>query len=61
MNLGNADIYWDLQMETITNKIGKFARKDEERLLHHVDVEAIQLFDNSELLRRLLKKPFGLV
>jgi len=43
-------------METVTNKIGKFAKKAEERLLHHVNVEAIQLFDNSELLRRLKKK-----
>jgi hypothetical protein len=34
-------------MEMVTNETGKFARKQEERLLHHVDVEAIQLFDNS--------------
>ena len=39
-------------METVTNEIGKFAKKREERLPHHVNVEAIQLLDNSELLRR---------
>ena len=33
-----------------------FAKKHEERLLHHVDVEAIQLLDNSELVRRLKEK-----
>jgi hypothetical protein len=40
-------------MEMVTNEIGKFAMKHEERRLHHVDVEAIQLLDNSELVRRL--------
>jgi len=28
----------DLQMETVTNEIGKFAKKHEEWLLHHVNV-----------------------
>jgi len=42
-------------MEIVTNEIGKFAKKHEERLLHHVNVEAIQLLDNSELVRRLKK------
>jgi len=49
-------------MEMVTNEIGKFAKKHEERL-HHVNVEAIQLLDNSELVRRLKggKKSFELV
>jgi len=48
-------------MGMITNEIEKFAKKHEERLLHHVNVEAIQLLDNSELVRRLKrKKPFEL-
>ena len=34
----------------VTNAIGKLARKHEKRLLHHVNVEAIQLPDNSELV-----------
>jgi hypothetical protein len=42
-------------MEMATNEFGKFAKKHEERLLHHVNVEAIQLRDNSELVRRLKK------
>jgi len=42
-------------MEMVTTEIGKFAKKHEERLLHHVNVEAIQLIDNSELGRRLNK------
>ena len=52
----NADLRRDLQMEMVTNEIDKFAKKREERVLHHVNVEAIQLLDNSELVRRLKKK-----
>ena len=39
----------------VTNEIGKFAKKHEERL-HQVNVEAIQLLDNGELVRRLERK-----
>ena len=42
-------------MEMVTNEIGKFAKKHEERLLDHINVEAIQLLDNSEVVRRLKK------
>jgi hypothetical protein len=49
----NADLHRDLQMELITIEIGKFAKKQEERLLQHVNVEAIQLLDNSKLVQRL--------
>jgi hypothetical protein len=48
----NADLHRDLQMDMVTNEIGKFAKKDDERLLHHLNVEAIQLLDNSELVRK---------
>ena len=48
-------------MEMVKNEVRKFAKKDEERLLHHVNVEAIQLLDDSELVRRLKKKTFELV
>jgi hypothetical protein len=51
----NTDLHRDLQMGKVTNEIGKFAKKHEERLLHHVQVEAIQLLDKSELVRRLKK------
>jgi len=37
----------------VANEIGKYAKKHEEMLLHHVDVEATQLLDNSELVRRI--------
>jgi hypothetical protein len=51
-----------LKMEMVKAEIRRFARKHEERLLHHDNVEAIQLLDNSELLRRLKRtKPFELV
>jgi hypothetical protein len=49
-------------MEMVTNEFGKFAKKRKERLLHHVNVEAIQLLDNSEQMRRLKReKLFELV
>jgi hypothetical protein len=55
----NADLHRDLRMEMVTAEIKRFARKHEERLHHHDNVEAIQLLDNSELLRRLNRtKPF---
>jgi hypothetical protein len=47
-------------MEMVTNEIENFAKKHEGRLLHHVNVEAIHLLDNSEpVLRLKRKKPFG--
>jgi hypothetical protein len=59
--LGSLDLHRDLKMEMVTAEIKRFARKLEERLHHHDNVEAIQLLDNSELLRRLKRtKPFEL-
>jgi hypothetical protein len=49
----NVDLHRDLKMEMVTAEIKRFARKHEERLHHHDNVEAIQLLDNTELLRRL--------
>ena len=40
-------------MDMVKAEIRRFARKHEERLLHHSNVDAIHLLDNSELLRRL--------
>jgi thiazole synthase ThiGH ThiG subunit len=49
-------------MEMVTTAIRRFARKHEERLHQHVNVEAIQLLDNSALLRWLKRtKLFELV
>jgi hypothetical protein len=39
-------------MQIVTAEFERFARKHKKRLLHHVNVEAIQLLDNSKLLRR---------
>ena len=52
----NTNLHRDLQMEMVTNEIGKFAKKHEERLLHHVNFEVIQVLNDSELVRRLKKK-----
>jgi len=50
-------------MEMVTNEIGNFAKKHDDRILQHVNVEEIQLLDNSELVRRFKtkKKPSKLV
>jgi hypothetical protein len=58
----NADLHRDLRIEMVMAEVRRVARKHEERLLHHDNVEAIQLLDNSELIRRLRRtKPFELV
>jgi hypothetical protein len=45
----------------VTAEIKRFARKQEERLHRHDNVEAIPLLDTSALLRRLKRiKPFEL-
>ena len=58
----NPDLYRDLKMEMVTAEIRRFAGKHEERLLHHYNVEVLQLLYNSELLLRLKRtKTFELV
>jgi hypothetical protein len=52
----NANLHRGLQLEMVTNEIKNFAKKHEERLLHHIIVEVIQLLDNSGLVRRLKRK-----
>jgi hypothetical protein len=59
--IGNADLLRDLNMEIVTAAMRRFARKHKERLLQHDNVQAIQLLDDSELLRRLQRtKPADL-
>jgi len=43
-------------MEMATNEIRKFAKKNEERLFHQVNVKAIQLVDNSVLIEVKVKQ-----
>lgn len=58
----NSDLHRDLEMDTVDQTIKKLAKNHEERLHHHVNVEAIQLLDNTGLERRLKRiKPFELV
>jgi hypothetical protein len=49
----NEDFHRDLNMQMVTAAIRHFARKHEARLHQHVNDEAIQLLDNSALVRRL--------
>jgi hypothetical protein len=58
----NTDLHRDLNMEMVTAAIRRFGQKHEERLHQQGNVEAIQLLDNSALVRRLKRtKPFELV
>jgi hypothetical protein len=58
----NNDIHRDLHVDVVTSEIQRFAQKHERRLHHHEKVEAIQLLDNTCIVRRLQrKKPLELV
>ena len=60
--LRNDNLHRDLEMEFVFKEIYKFAESHEKRLHHHVNVEAIQLLDNTDIVRRLKRtKPFELV
>ena len=57
----NNDLHRDLEVDAVFSEIQRFAQKHEERL-HHENVEAIQLLDNMDIVRRMQrKKPFELV
>jgi len=57
----NNDFHRDLEVDVVSSEIQRFAQKHEERL-HHENVEAIQLLDNMDIVRRLQRiKPFELV
>ena len=58
----NDDLHRDLKIEVVAAIIKKYAEAHEQRLHHHVNVEAIQLLDNTDIVRRLKRtKPFELV
>jgi hypothetical protein len=58
----NVDLHRGIHMEMVTAEIRWLAGRNEGRLLRHDSVQAIQLFDNRELLRRLKRtKPSELV
>lgn len=58
----NYDLHRDLKIEVVTSTIKKCAEAHERRLHHHVNVEAIQLLDLTDIERRLKRtKPFELV
>jgi hypothetical protein len=56
------ELHRDLEVDVVGREIQSFAPKHEERLHQHVNVEAIQLLDNTGIVRRLQrKKPDDLV
>jgi hypothetical protein len=58
----NSDIHRDLGFRMATAEIKRTAKKHEDRLHQHANVEAIQLLDKSRAVRRLKRlKPFKLV
>jgi hypothetical protein len=50
------DLHRDLLVNFVSSEIQRFAQKLEERLRHHVNIEAIQLLDNVDIVRRLQRK-----
>lgn len=52
----NADLHRDLNIDFMTNEIKRHAQTHETRLHQHVNVEAIQLLDNIDSVRRLIKR-----
>jgi hypothetical protein len=58
----NSDLHTDLEVDVVDREIQRFAQKYEERLHQHENVEAIQLLDNTGIVRRLQReKPYDLV
>lgn len=58
----NNDIHKDLGVNHVTEEVKKSAKKHEDRLHRHVNVEVVQLLDNASIVRRLKRtKPFELV
>jgi hypothetical protein len=58
----NDDLHRDLLVDFVSSEIQRFAQKHEERLHHHVNIQAIQLLANMDIVCRLQrKKPFELV
>lgn len=58
----NDDLHRDLNVDLVANVVNKFAEAHYRRLHNHVNVEAIQLLDNTDIVRRLKRtKPFELV
>lgn len=58
----NNELHKDLAVELVNDEIKKFAKSHEQRLLQHVNVEAVQLLDNTGIVRRLKRvKPFELL
>lgn len=47
------DFHRDLKVKFLVNNILKYAEAHECRLHHHVNVEAIQLLDKIDVIRRL--------
>ena len=58
----NSGLHRDLEVDVVSSEIQRYAQKHEEHLHHHENVEAIQLLDNMDIVRRLhRKKHFELV
>lgn len=57
----NKNIHRDLKIETVEAEIKNFAQKYEARLHDHVNIEAIQLLEPSQLRRLKRSKPHDLV
>jgi hypothetical protein len=55
-HIRNNDLHRDLLVDFVTSEIQSFVQKHEKRLHHHENIEAIQLLDNMDIVRRLQTK-----
>jgi hypothetical protein len=57
----NSDLHRGLEIDTADKDIKRYTGKHEDRLHQHNNVEALQILDNSDIVRRLKTvKPFEL-
>ena len=52
----NNDLHRGLQVDVVSSEIQRFAQKQEGRLYHHENVEAVQFLDNMGIVRKLQRK-----
>ena len=52
----NNDLHRDLQVKVVSSEIQRFAQKQEGRLHHHENGEAMELLDNAGIVCRLQRE-----
>lgn len=57
----DSELYWDFQMELVSDIIHKFSNSHQMRFQNHINIEAYRVLDVQNITRRLKRtKPFEL-